>query len=146
MHFITEFDIIEDMTAIEKFRSDAVRSLKHARADNNGRYDAAKACEYLQNLFIRSCTVSSGISRAIAFYWRDQYVDRSVDFANEPSEANIDKMCALLSFLNDADEGEEILSQNDLEELSDAINDEAETMPLDQLQSLMGKLVERGAL
>lgn len=134
------------MTAIEKFRSDAIRSLKHTRADNNGRYDAAKACEYIQNLFIRNCTVSAGISRAMAFYWRDEYIDRSSDPENEPTEENLDRLCGILSFLNDADEYEELLSQNDLQELSDAINDEAETMPLDQLQSLMGKLVERGAL
>ena len=48
--------------------------------------------------------------------------------------------------MNGADEGEEVLSDSDLQELSDAINDEADTMPLEQLQNLMGKLVERGAL
>lgn len=134
------------MTAIEKFRSDVERSIKHNRAENNGRYDAGKACDYIQNLFVRNCVVSSGIARAIVFYWRDSYIDRSEDFANEPTSENIDRLCAFLSFLNGADEGEEILSEDDLHELSDAIDDEAETMPLEQLQTLMGKLVDRGAL
>lgn len=134
------------MTLIEKFKSDVQRAIKHNRADNNGRYDAAKACEYIQNLFVRNCIVSDGIGRAMAFYWRDTYIDRSADFTNEPSEENIEKLCGILSFLNGADEGEEVLSDSDLQELSDAINDEADTMPLEQLQNLMGKLVERGAL
>lgn len=134
------------MTVIEKFRSDVERSIKHNRAENNGRYDAAKACDYIQNLFLRNCVVSEGIARSVIFYWRDTYIDHSEDFSNEPKSENIDRLCAFLSFLNDADEGEEILNDDDLQELNDAINDEAETMPLEQLQVLMGKLVDRGAL
>lgn len=138
--------IFGGMTVIEKFRSDVERSIKFNRSENNGRYDAAKACDYIQNLFIRNCVISSSIARSIIFYWRDEYIDHSEDFANEPKSENIDKLCAFLSFLNGADEGEEVLSDEDLQELNEAINDEAETMPLEQLQSLMGKLVERGAL
>ena len=134
------------MNLIEKFKSDVQRAIKHNRADNNGRYDAAKACEYIQNLFVRNCIVSDGIGRAMAFYWRDTYIDRSADFASEPSEENIEKLCGILSFLNGADEGEEGRSDAGGQELSNAIDDGADRMPLEQLQNLMGKLVERGAL
>ena len=134
------------MTLVEKFRSDAIRSIKRERAENNGRYNPGKACDSIQKLFERNCAVSGGIARAISFYWRDEYIDRSEAPENEPTEEHIDKLCAFLSFLNGADEGEEILSVSDLEELNDAVNDEAETMPLEQLQSMMGKLVERGIL
>ncbi len=134
------------MTLVEKFRTDIIRTIKHERAENNGRYNAAKACDSIQKLFERNCAVPGGVSRAIAFYWRDEYIDHSTAPENEPTEENIDKLCAFLSFLNDSDEGEEILSDNDLEEINDAVNDEAETMPLEQLQSLMGKLVDRGIL
>ena len=134
------------MTLVEKFRSDINRTIKHERAENNGRYNASRACDSIQKLFERSCAVPGGVSRAISFYWRDEYIDHSESLENEPSEEHIDKICAFLSFLNGADEGEEILSESDLEEINDAVNDEAETMPLEQLQSLMGKLVERGTL
>ncbi len=134
------------MTLIEKFRTDINRTIKHERAENNGRYNSSKACDSIQKLFERNCVVPGSISRAIAFYWCDEYIDHSNAPENEPTEAHIDKLCALLSFLNDADEGEEILSDNDLEEINNAIDDEAETMPLEQLQSLMGKLVDRGIL
>lgn len=134
------------MTLVEKFRSDVLRTIKHERAENNGRYDEKKACDSIQKLFERNCTVSGSIARSMAFYWRDEYIDHSTQPENEPTAENIDKLCGFLSFLNGADEGEEILSEKDLHELSDAINDEAETMPIDQLQALMAKLVERGAL
>lgn len=134
------------MTLVEKFRSDIQRTIKHERADNNGRYNPDKICTSIQNLFERNSLVPGGVSRAIAYYWRDEYIDHSTEAENEPTEEHIDKLCAFLSFLNGADEGEEILSDQDLEEINDAVNDEAETMPLEQLQNLMSKLVERGAL
>ena len=134
------------MTLVEKFRSDAIKIIRHEHAENNGRYNPEKACSSIQNLFERNCLVTKSIARAIIFHWRDKYIDHSPEPQNEPTQENLDKLCAFLSFLNGADEGEEILSEDDLQELSDAINDEAETMPLDQLQSLMGKLVERGVL
>ncbi len=134
------------MTLVEKFRTDINRTIKRERAENNGRYNAAKACDSIQKLFERNCAVPGGVARAIAFYWRDEYIDHSEAPENEPTEEHTDKLCAFLSFLNDADEGEEYLSPADLEEINDAVNDEAETMPLEQLQSLMGKLVDRGIL
>lgn len=134
------------MTLVEKFRSDINRTIKHERAENNGRYNASRVCDSIQKLFERNAAVPGGVSRAIAFYWRDEYIDHSETPENEPTEEHTDKICAFLSFLNGADEGEEILSEGDLEEINDAVNDEAETMPLEQLQSLMGKLVERGIL
>ena len=134
------------MTLVEKFRSDVQRTIKHVRADNNGRYDSAKCCDQLQSLFERNCTVSAGVARSVCFYWRDEYIDHSAEPQNEPTEENIDRLCAFLSFLNGADEGEEVLTEDDVREISDAVNDEAETMPLDQLESLMARIVERGAL
>lgn len=136
----------KNMTLVEKFRSDVIRSIKRERAENNGRYNASKACASIQKLFERNCSVSGGISRAISFYWQNEYIDNSAQPENEPTEEHIDKLCGFLSFLIGADEGEEILSEQDLQEISDAVNDEAETMPLEQLQSLMGKLVERGIM
>lgn len=134
------------MTLVEKFRSDVIRTIKHVRADNNGRYDSAKCCDQLQSLFERNCLVSGGVARSILFYWRDEYIDHSSEPENEPTQDHIDKLCGFLSFLNGADEGEDVLSEEDIREISDAVDDEAETMPLEQLQTLMSKIVERGAL
>lgn len=134
------------MTLVEKFRSDVQRTIKHVRADNNGRYDPSKCCDQLMSLFERNCTVAGGVARAITFYWRDEYIDHSAELENEPTQEHIDKLCGFLSFLNGADEGEEVLSDDDVREISDAVDDEAETMPLEQLQNLMAKIVERGAL
>ena len=134
------------MTLVEKFRSDVQRTIKHVRADNNGRYDPSKCCDQLQSLFERNCTVPGGVARSVIFYWRDEYIDHSAHTENEPTPENIDKLCGFLSFLNGADEGEDVLSEEDIREISDAVNDEAETMPLEQLQTLMAKIVERGAL
>lgn len=134
------------MTLVDKFRSDATRIVKRERAENNGRYDFKKACDLIQNLFERNCVVPASIARSVVFYWRDEYIDHSENVTNEPTEEHIEKLCAFLSFLNNADENEEILSDSDLQEINDAVNDEAETMPMEQLTSLMGKLVERGVV
>ena len=134
------------MTEIQKFKSDVQRTIKHERADNNGRFNSERAIQKIIALFIRTSSVPGNLSRAVAYYWKESCIDQSTEPQNEPTETNIQKLGAMLSFLEDADEDEEVLTQEDWTELSDLVNYEAEDLPIEILQSLMSKIVSKGVL
>ena len=71
----------------------------------------------------------------------------SEDLANEPSEANIDRIKAFYSFVNnDISEVLDVLTADDWENLRDFVNFEAETVDLDSLQNMMSVILEKGVL
>lgn len=134
------------MTEIQKFKSDLQRTIKHERADNNGRYDSKKVIQRIVELFIRSSSVPANLSRAVAFYWQENYIDNSAEPENEPTQEHTDILGAMLSFLEDTHEDEEYLSDDDWKELADIVNYEAEDLPIQVLQNLMSTVVSKGAL
>lgn len=134
------------MTDIQKFRTDAQRITKHARAENNGRYDAKKACDEIIKLFLRETTVPGALPQSCAEYWKNTYIDTSASLEDEPSADNISRLGAILSFLENSGEDEEFLTDDDWRNLGELTSYEAEDLPLDILQSLMGVIVRHGAL
>ena len=60
-------------------------------------------------------------------------------------EENLNKLAAILAFLDNSDELQEVLTEEDWKEIGELVNDEAEDLPIDILQDLMKILVEKGA-
>ena len=133
------------MTDISKFQSDVQRILKRDRQENSGKSDFMRVAPELQKLFSRSAACPDSLSASVFEYWENEYVHNSADFQNEPTQDHLEKLSALLSFLEDDREDTEILTKHDWQELSDIVKYEADDLPLETLQSLMQTLVEKGA-
>lgn len=136
------------MTLTEKFRADVQRTIKHERADNNGRYDASKAIEKIMNLFMRSTVVPGNLPRAVAYYWKETFIDPipSEEMENEPTPYHIDMLAAFLGFLENTHEDEDLIEDEDWKELGELVNFEAEDLPIETLQALMMTIVSKGAI
>lgn len=134
------------MTNVEKFRADVARSLKHVRADNNGRYDSQKAVKDVVALFLRASSLQGSLASSLAEYWQKTYIDESQNPNDEPTEENINRLCAIFSFLENSHEYEESLNDDDWRMISELVNYEAEDLPIETLQSLMETIVEKGVI
>lgn len=133
------------MTDIGKFLSDIQRIKKHDRQNNGGNPDYNRIFRDLNNLFLRSTSCPADLARSVFEYWENEYIFNSQNQKEEPSEENSQRLAAMLAFLKDSDEFQNLLTQNDWQELGDLVNYEAEDLPVDVLQSLMRVLVEKGA-
>ena len=133
------------MTDIGKFLSDIQRIKKHDRQNHSGNPDYNRIFRDLNSLFLRSTSCPADLARSVFEYWENEYVFNSQNQKEEPSEENSQKLAAMLAFLEDSDEFQNLLTQNDWQELGDLVNYEAEDLPVDVLQSLMRVLVEKGA-
>lgn len=134
------------MTTVDKFLADIQRIVKHERADNGGRYDGARACTRIADLFAQNNRDVADLARSLADYWLNTYVLSSSDLASEPSDENKARLSAFQNFLDGQESGYDVLSSDDWETLRDFVNDEAETMDLDRLQTMMGLVLSNGAL
>mgnify|MGYP003524491748 CR=1 FL=1 len=63
----------------------------------------------------------------------------------EPTEENKNRLAAMLAFMENSDEFEDLLTDKDWQELGDTVGYEAEDLPVDLLQDLMKSLVSHGA-
>lgn len=133
------------MTDIGKFLSDIQRIKKHDRQNNGGNPDYNRIFRDLNSLFLRSTSCPADLARSVFEYWENEYIFNSQNQKEEPSEENSQKLAAMLAFLEDSDEFQNLLTQKDWQELRDLVNYEAEDLPVDVLQSLMRVLVEKGA-
>lgn len=133
------------MTDIGKFLSDIQRIKKHDRQNNGGNPDYNRIFRDLNSLFLRSTSCPADLARSVFEYWENEYVFSSQNQKEKPSEENSQKLAAMLAFLEDSDEFQNLLTQKDWQELRDLVNYEAEDLPVDVLQSLMRVLVEKGA-
>ena len=133
------------MTDIGKFLSDIQRIKKHDRQNNGGNPDYNRIFRDLNNLFLRSTSCPAHLARSVFEYWENEYIFNSQNQKEEPSEENSQRLAAMLAFLEDSDEFQNLLIQKDWQELGDLVNYEAEDLPVDVLQSLMRVLVEKGA-
>ena len=135
------------MTTIDKFLSDIQKTLKYDRANNGGHYDAKRACTQVAKLFSNNNRNLGNLAVSISDYWLNTYILASSDLANEPSEQNIEKIKAFQNFCDNAeDEDYSALSSDDWENLRDFVDDEAEELDLDSLQSMMSLILANGAL
>lgn len=133
------------MTDIGKFLSDIQRIKKHDRQNHSGNPDYNRIFRDLNSLFLRSTSCPADLARSVFEYWENEYIFSSQNQKEEPSEENSQKLAAMLAFLEDSDEFQNLLTQKDWQELRDLVNYEAEDLPVDVLQSLMRVLVEKGA-
>jgi len=133
------------MTDIGKFLSDIQKTVKHDRQNNSGKSDYNRFYKDLRNLFIRSTSCPTDLPGAVFEYWENEFVFKSADVSAEPSEENANRLAAMLAFLENSDEFQDLLTQNDWEELGQLVNYEAEDLPVDILQDLMKVLVSKGA-
>ena len=133
------------MTDIGKFLSNIQRIKKHDRQNHSGNPDYNRIFRDLNSLFLRSTSCPADLARSVFEYWENEYVFSSQNQKEEPSEENSQKLAAMLAFLEDSDEFQNLLTQKDWQELGDLVNYEAEDLSVDILQSLMRVLVEKGA-
>lgn len=133
------------MTDIGKFLSDVDKLKKHTRQNNSGNCDYNKVQRDLKNLFERSTTCPTDLPISIYEYWENEYIFSSADLSEEPTSENIGKLGAMLAFLDNSDEDEDLLTQKDWEEIGQLVNFEAEDLPVDILQELMMRLVDHSA-
>lgn len=135
------------MSDISKFLSDIQRIKKHVRQDNGGHYDGAKVCEQIANLFATNNRHIHDFAQSISDYWFNTYILESDDIENEPTEKNVNLICAFQSFVDgESNEDYSLFSADDWETLRDFADDCAETMDLDQLQNIMSLILKNGAL
>lgn len=133
------------MTDISKFLSDIEKIKKHDRQNNGGNPDYEHIHEDLRKLFGRTSSCPSSLTNSIFEYWENQYIFNSANKKEEPSEENKNRLAAMLAFLENSDEFEDLLVDQDWQELGDLVGYEAEDLPVDQLQDLMKILVSHGA-
>ena len=93
---------------------------------------------------VRASSVPASLSGSVASYWKTTYIDTSNEQENEPTQEHLDVLCGFLSFLENSDENFDLISNSDWKELSELVNCEAETLPIEILQQLMSILVEKG--
>lgn len=133
------------MTYTEKFLSDIARAAKRERAENGSRYDAKKTCERIARSLENAIRGLGGLPRAVGDYWLTEYIDSSSDAENEPTREHAEKLGAMLSFLRGEDDTAS-LSPDDWKNLAELVQNEAETLPIESLSSLMSSLVEQKAV
>ena len=131
------------MTDIQKFSSDVKKIIKMNRFQD-GSLNLKDTCEKIIQQFERASSVPASLSGSVASYWKTTYIDTSNEQENEPTQEHLDVLCGFLSFLENSDENFNLISNSDWKELSELVNCEAETLPIEILQQLMSILVEKG--
>lgn len=131
------------MTDIQKFSSDVKKIIKMNRFQD-GSLNLEDTCEKIIVQFERASSVPASLSGSVASYWKTTYIDTSNEQENEPTQEHLDVLCGFLSFLENSDENFDLISNSDWKELSELVNCEAETLPIEILQQLMSILVEKG--
>ncbi|MCQ2590534.1 MAG: hypothetical protein MJ179_08940 [Treponema sp.] len=132
------------MTDIRKFVTDLEKIKKFFRQNNSGKCDYNKIQKDIRNLFERTTSCPTGLPASIFEYWENEYIFRSADLSEEPTQDNINKLAAFLAFLENTDEYQELITDSDWEEIGPLVNYEAEDLPVDILQDLMMILVSHG--
>ena len=133
------------MTDIRKFLSNVEKAKKIDRQNNSGNYDYNRIADNLRRLFNNATSCPTELPDTLFGYWQDTYILASQNITKEPSEENLNKLAAILAFLDNSDELQEVLTEEDWKEIGELVNDEAEDLPIDILQDLMKILVEKGA-
>ena len=133
------------MTDIGKLLSDVEKIKKHARNNKPGFSGYNDIRDELRNLFERATSCPMGLPGSIYEYWENTYVFNNADLTYEPSDENTGKLAAMLAFLNNSDEDQDLISDEDWQEIGHLVNYEAEDLPVNILQELMMVLVSKGA-
>lgn len=133
------------MTNTDKFLADIKRIIKRNRSDNT-HYDGMECSRQVGNLFCSYHKDLGDLPSSIIQHWLTQYIEPSSELQEEPTREHQDWLADVLEFLA-GEEGEfKSITHEDWVALRDLINYEAEDLPVEVLSSLMGVLLERGAL
>ena len=134
------------MTDTQQFLSETKKIIKYERADNGGRYDGKRACNKLADLLEKRNPSLGDLPHSISDFWLNTYILPSSDAVNEPTEEHLEKLSAFNAFLAGEDDENGSLSADDWKNLQELVNYEAEDLPLDILEKMMGIIVDKGIL
>ncbi len=134
------------MTNIEKFYADMQRIQKHDRADNGGRYDGVRASEAIAKLFAASNRGMGALPESITEYWIEKKIKCSENIDEEPSQENKDWLAQVQELLDGTLQDASAINDDDWQEIKEIADCEAESIPIDILQSIMCAIMDHGAL
>ena len=143
--FPLQITIFINMTDISKFLSDIEKIKKHDRQNHGGNPDYERIHEDLRKLFNRSTSCPTDLPNSLFEYWENQYIFNSLDKKEEPTEENKNRLAAMLAFMENSDEFQDLLTDDDWQEMGELVGYEAEDLPVEILQDLMKILVSHGA-
>ena len=132
-------------STLSKMNYDVEKIKKHARNNKPGFSGYNDIRDELRNLFERATSCPMGLPGSIYEYWENTYVFNNADLTYEPSDENTGKLAAMLAFLNNSDEDQDLITDEDWQEIGHLVNYEAEDLPVNILQELMMVLVSKGA-
>lgn len=133
------------MTNTDKFLADVKRIIKRNRSENSS-YDGKSCSSQVAQLFCSYNKDLGDLPSSIMEYWMNTYILSSSQMEEEPTREHQDWLADVLEFLAGEEGDFKSLTQEDWVSLRDLINYEAEDLPVEVLSSLMGVLLERGAL
>ncbi len=133
------------MTNMDKFYADVQKIKKYDRA-NNVNYDGLRASSAVASLFETRTKSFGDLGISISQYWMQHYINVSKDINSEPTDAHVQWLMTVLSYLDGDLDTEHDLPKKDWKAITEFINYEAENLPINVLTDLMGVLVEKKAL
>ncbi len=133
------------MNRIEKFISDAKKIKKRYRAENP-HYDGEEASRKLASFFCEQNRNLASLASSFADYWLSSHIITSSEIENEPTDSNIDILSAMQALIDNEISLTDALSADDLKELCKLTSFEAESIPLEILDGMMGFFVEKQAM
>lgn len=132
------------MDLIQKFYSDVEKIKKHNR-DGSGKLNTAAVKNQIVSLFENNNRNLCDLPHSLAEYWLSEYVEPELSGgASEISTQTVDKLAAMYAFLID-DSQTDVLTDRDWKKIGEAVNYEAEDLPMDSLSALMTVLVDKRA-
>lgn len=133
------------MDSIQKFYSDIEKIKKHNR-NQDGVLDLQKTTDAIISLFEQNNRGLCDLPHSLCEHWVKTYVNPEIDSGSQDlSRETIEKLCAMQAFLEGSDETD-CLDSNDWHEIADAVNYEAEDLPMDLLSQMMMTIVDKRAL
>lgn len=133
------------MTDVDKFYADIQRIKKRDRADNPT-YDGLRASNAVVSLFEQSNRDLGDLPHSIGDYWIRNYIEKSSDMNNEPTDENTEWLITVLSFLDGSLESKHDIPKKDWKAILEFIDYEAESLPINVLTDLMSVLMAKKVL
>lgn len=133
------------MTNTDKFLADIKRIIKRNRADG-ARYDGAECSRQVAQFFSSYNKDLGDLPNSIGEYWLNTYILSSGQIQEEPTLPHQEWLADALEFLAGEAGDFDSITKEDWRALRDFVGYEAEDLPVGVLSSLMGTLLEKGAL
>lgn len=144
--FLCVFCYNATMNKSEKLCADIRRIAKHERMEHSGNYNGIRVCEQAAAAFRNSISGLGDLPASIAAYWLETYIYPASCPDDLPDTARIDWLSSALELLDGDDSSAGCFTSDDWVAFRDMVNAEAEELPLPVLSSLMGMIMNHGAL